>query len=84
MLKVTNFAHDNSSSSSERTSIGGTSFTRKTGSQFGGVTFKSGNMISRFSNSGTFLGSEIRSGHGHAMYLDSHGGITDRLTDFVR
>ena len=84
MLSITTFLNGDKNASSERDSNKGISFSREVGSQFGGVTFKNGNMISRFDNSGVFMGSEMRFGNGHTIYTDSSGGITDRLKEFVR
>lgn len=82
-MKTTYFLCNNGNISSERHRNNGISFTNyPSNSSFGGVTFHSGGMISRFSQSGQFLGSGFKSSGNNTLYLDSHGKISNKLVQF--
>lgn len=76
---MTDFYHGNGSWSSSRSSTGvGTTLFSSSG---GGSTFRVGNIASRFSSSGRYLGSSY-SGLGRTTYFGSSGAVSSHITAY--
>jgi hypothetical protein len=80
-MNSTNFYHDNGSISSIRTSSGGISSASYIGSMKGGSTFSTGNVLSRISSNGSYLGSGIRIGNG-SSYFSASGHPSSHITSY--
>ena len=80
----TTFFHQDGSTSSTRTNTGIGSISNYFGHNFGGgSTFRVGNIATRISNTGNFLGSSLKIGNS-TTYFGSSGGIRSTIPSFSR
>lgn len=56
-------------------------FSRYTDPSKGGMTFKSGNITTRFNNKGQSIGMGIKTGN-HTTYFGKNGNVVSNLTGF--
>ncbi|GEM_PF-4826120 len=80
-MSTTTFYHHNGSASSIRSSSSGIESTSYIGSMRGGYTFHTGNISSRISNNGSYLGSSVQLG-GHTMYFSNTGHSSSHIASY--
>ena len=80
-MSTTNFYHSDGSYSSTRSSSSGFESTSYVGSMCGGSTFNTGNVSSRISNDGSYLGSSVQLG-GRTTYFSSTGHSSSHLASY--
>lgn len=77
----TNYFNNDGSLSSVKTSTGVGTISRYIGSSRGGSTFTVGNISTRISNSGRYMGSAY-SMFGRTSYFNSSGGLSSHRASF--
>lgn len=80
-MSTTSFFGSDGSLSSFRSSFGPSSITSYAGSLAGGITSRIGNVASRMSNAGQYLGSSVKLGS-HTTYFGRNGGVSTHLASF--